>query len=292
MAGSPESVRASLGRIEDPAQRREALNAYEDQLASSGQKDFGPSVNRSTMADDRSQVSAPPSILSPVAKEEVEKKRQESEITEGVENKKEFNKPFAAQQATISSFSPIKVSGNKSRLDELENLVKNNPDVVGLMVRQGPMAAFLQGLETGVQTPWGSISAPAYAAKVKLELSPAKQAVERNIVQLISELNQQVMKEGKDIFGPAISVYDAQQMAKPGFSNTDPASFIMYLANKQKVTNHFMGKMSDALNDYRDKHPDAGANKFFTDKSSPYKRIVDEFNATYRDLVKNRSPYR
>jgi len=58
MAGSPESVRASLGRIEDPTERREALNAYEDQLVSSGQKDFGPSVNRATVADDRSKVSA------------------------------------------------------------------------------------------------------------------------------------------------------------------------------------------------------------------------------------------
>ena len=81
-------------------------------------------------------------------------------------------------------------------------------------------------------------------------------------------------------------------MAKPGFKDTDPASFIRYLANKQKVTNHFMGEMNSALSEYREKNPDAGANKFFTDKTSPYKRIVQDFNATFNDLVKNRSPYR
>lgn len=309
MAGSPESVRASLGRIEDPAQRREALNAYEDQLALSGQKDFGPSVNRATVDDDPNKVppasntflpnipnnystnTSKPSILSPVALEAIEQKKRESAITEGVENRKELNKPFVKQQEIISNFSPMKVSSNKSRLAELEKLVEKNPETVGLMVREGPMAAFLQGLESGITTPWGSVSAPIYAAKVKL-LSKEKQDAERNIVQLISELNQQVMKEGKDIYGPQISIYDAQQMAKPGFSNIDPAKFIMYLAKKQNVTNHFMGKMSDALNEYRDKYPDAGANKFFTDKSSPYKKIVEQFYNTYNDLVKNRSPYR
>ena len=53
-----------------------------------------------------------------------------------------------------------------------------------------------------------------------------------------------------------------------------------------------MGEMNSALSEYREKYPDAGANKFFTDKNSPYKRIVKDFDATFKDLVKNRSPYR
>ena len=231
-------------------------------------------------------------ILSTAEQAAVEQKRQEELIKEGVANRVKANEPYVVQQATISNFSPIQVGQNKNRLDELEDLVRRNPDVVGLMVRQGPIYALLQGIESGIVTPYGSISVPVSESLAKLKLNENQQAVARNITQIISDLNQQVMREGKSIFGPAISVYDAQQMAKPGFKDTDPASFIRYLANKQKVTNHFMGEMNSALSEYREKNPDAGANKFFTDKTSPYKRIVQDFNATFNDLVKNRSPYR
>ena len=231
-------------------------------------------------------------ILSTAEQAAVEQKRQEELIKEGVANRVKANEPYVVQQATISNFSPIQVGQNKNRLDELEDLVRRNPDVVGLMVRQGPIYALLQGIESGIVTPYGSISVPVSESLAKLKLNENQQAVARNITQIISDLNQQVMREGKSIFGPAISVYDAQQMAKPGFKDTDPASCIRYLANKQKVTNHFMGEMNSALSEYREKNPDAGANKFFTDKTSPYKRIVQDFNATFNDLVKNRSPYR
>jgi hypothetical protein len=232
------------------------------------------------------------SILSTAEQAAVEQKRQEEIIKEGVANRVKANEPYVVQQNTISNFSPMQVGQNINRLSELEDLVKRNPEVVGLMVRQGPIYALLQSMESGIVTPFGSISVPVSEALAKLKLNENQQAVARNITQIISDLNQQVMKEGKSIFGPAISVYDAQQMAKPGFKETDPASFIRYLANKQKVTNHFMGEMNSASSDYREKNPDAGANKFFTDKNSPYKRIVQDFNATFNDLVKNRSPYR
>jgi hypothetical protein len=230
--------------------------------------------------------------LSTAERAQDELKRIESVRAEGVANRVKANEPYVVQQNTISNFSPMQVGQNINRLSELEDLVKRNPEVVGLMVRQGPIYALLQSMESGITTPYGSISVPVSEALAKLKLNENQQAVARNITQIISDLNQQVMKEGKSIFGPAISVYDAQQMAKPGFKETDPASFIRYLANKQKVTNHFMGEMNSALSDYREKNPDAGANKFFTDKNSPYKRIVQDFNATFNDLVKNRSPYR
>lgn len=294
LRGTPQEVFAQLGSIEDPVIRKEATEAYLRQLdakkQSTGQSGFPASIVPQTPLTYDQRSGLP--ILSPADIAAVEVKKQESAIAEGVANRTESNKPFITQQATISNFSPIQVSQNKSRLNELEDLVKRNPEVVGLMVRQGPMYALMQAAESGVTTPFGSISVPVSEALAKLKLNPAQQAVARNITQIISDLNQQVMKEGKNIFGPAISTYDAQKMAEPGFKNTDPASFIMYLANKHKVTNHFMGEMNDALNEYRDKNPDAGANKFFTDKSSPYKRIVSEFTSTYNDLVKNRSPYR
>jgi hypothetical protein len=97
------------------------------------------------------------------------------------------------------------------------------------------------------------------------------------------------MKQGKAIYGPQISTFDAQKMAEPGFKNTDPASFIMYLAAKNKITNIYMGRMADAQTDYFDQNPRATTASFF--KSAPYKKMVGEFAATYQDLV-NKSPYK
>jgi hypothetical protein len=96
------------------------------------------------------------------------------------------------------------------------------------------------------------------------------------------------MKQGKAIYGPQISTFDAQKMAEPGFKDIDPAKFTMYLAYKNKVVNHYMGQMADAQADYFDAHPNASTASFY--KSPEYKNISNRFDVTYRDLMK-RSPY-
>jgi len=291
LRGTPQEVFAQLGTIVDPAERRQVTEAYLRQLDAQKQSTAQGSLSVLSAPGNNNTKSGLP-ILSPADIAAMAVEKQKSDIAEGKENRKTSNEPYVVQQTTISNFSPIQVGQNISRLNELEDIVKRNPEVVGLMVRQGPMYALMQAAESGVTTPFGSISVPVSESLAKLKLTPTQQAVARNITQIISDLNQQVMKEGRSIFGPSISTYDAQKMAEPGFKNTDPASFIMYLANKHKVTNHFMGEMNSALNEYREKNPDAGANKFFTDKNSPYGKIANEFHATYNDLVKNRSPYR
>jgi hypothetical protein len=170
-------------------------------------------------------------------------------------------------------------------------LVNKNKDILGLLTHQGPVYALLQAAESGATSPWGSISLPVYDATMKLKLSPEKQAAARNILQIMSELNQTVMRAGKDIYGPQISVFDAQKMAEPGFKNTDPASFIMYLASKQKITNEYLGKMADAKEQYFEENPKATTASFFTNKNSPYREIVAQYHAVYRTLI-DKSPYR
>ena len=197
--------------------------------------------------------------------------------------------PYIQKHDLLAGYDAATVATNNTKFDELMKLVKANPDVVGLLTHQGPMYALAQAAESGISTPWGSLAAPVGDAIGKLELSPQKQAVARNVMQLISDLNQAVMKQGKAIYGPQISTFDAQKMAEPGFKNTDPASFIMYLAAKNKVTNVYMGKMAEAQTEYFDQNPRATTASFF--RSAPYKKMVGEFAATYQDLV-NKSPYR
>jgi hypothetical protein len=99
------------------------------------------------------------------------------------------------------------------------------------------------------------------------------------------------MRAGKDIYGPQISVFDAREMAKPGFATTDPASFIMYLASKNIVTNKYLGEMADAQQKYFENNPTARTSSFFSSKNKEYTDIVDRLGATMRDLTQN-SPFR
>jgi hypothetical protein len=197
--------------------------------------------------------------------------------------------PYVQKHDLLAGYDAATVATNNTKFNELIQIVKANPKVVGLLTHQGPMYALAQAAESGITTPIGSLSIPANEAVAKLQLNPQEQAVARNVMQLISDLNQTVMKQGKAIYGPQISTFDAQKMAEPGFKTTDPASFIMYLAAKNKITNIYMGKMAEAQTDYFDQNPRATTASFF--KSKPYKQLVGEFAATYQDLV-NKSPYK
>jgi hypothetical protein len=230
-------------------------------------------------------------MLNEKEKAALEVKKEEARIIEEATNRQLTGKPLVAKFEAISAYDPDTVAMTESRLAELTDLVGKNKDVVGLLVHKGPIAAMLTLMQNGVNTPWGSIRVPVEEAIKNLKLSPDKQAIGRQIAQLIATLNQDVMRQGKAIFGPSISVFDAQQMAKPGFSESDPAKFISYLAYKTRVVNLYNGKLNDAMQDYYRENPDKPPSAFFNDPKSPYSKISKNFNSVYKDLTDN-SPFR
>ena len=223
--------------------------------------------------------------------QELFKKREETDIESQAAARGKRGEPFQKKFDTVAGFDYNTVQSNEIKNRELIQLMKDHPDVVGQLVHQGPIYALLQAAESGITTPYGSLSLPVTEALNKLNLSEEKQAVARNALQLMSELNQSIMRAGKDIYGPQISAFDAQEMAKPGFKATDPMSFIVYLASKNIVTNKYLGEMAGAQQDYFDKNPKASTSSFFSAKNKSYTDIVDRYGATMRDLVAN-SPYR
>jgi hypothetical protein len=68
-----------------------------------------------------------------------------------------------------------------------------------LMSQQGVLPMIGSLIQSGVQTPWGSINADVNTAITKLKLPTEKQAVAREIAQIIYEQNQPIMKQGKAI---------------------------------------------------------------------------------------------
>jgi hypothetical protein len=225
---------------------------------------------------------------SPAVQRAIQQKAAEAEIERQSKEQEARTKPYLAKHDIIAAHDYNTYQLNDAKYGELIGLTKNNPDVVAMLTHQGPMYALLQAAESGIDTPVGRLNVPVSEALTKLKLTPEKQAVARNIMQLMSDLNQEVMKNGKSIFGPSISTFDAQKMAEPGFKMTDPAQFITYLAAKNKIVNKYMNEMYETQLNYFESHPKATTASFF--KSSDYKSVVDRMNATYRDLV-SKSPF-
>jgi len=235
-------------------------------------------------------VAAPISnVMPPASQRKTAEAAASSNIQISEQAAKERDKSAIEKFNMISTYDTNTVNQNNTKYSELMSLVQKYPQVAGQLVHQGPVYAILQAAESGVTTPIGSVSVPVSEAISKMKLNPQEQAVARNMAQLISDLNQQVMKQGKSIYGPQISTFDAQKMAEPGFKTTDPASFIGYLAAKNKVVNTYMGRLSEAQQDYFESNPRATTTSFF--RSPEYKRIVEQFNATYRALI-DKSPYK
>jgi|GEM_PF-6961922 len=206
-------------------------------------------------------------------------------------NREARNKPWQTRHDEIAGYDYGRVTQNENRAREIMRLTKENSDVVGLMMKGGIFNQLGTLMESGVQTPWGTVNIPV-SDMVRAGLTPEKQAIARNIMQLISEENQDVMKAGKSIYGPQISTFDAREMSKPGFQINDPASFIGYMTGKHIIVNKFNGELNSAMLQYFEDHPKANTSSFFNtnNKDSPYKSIIDRFNATYRDY-QSKSPF-
>jgi len=220
----------------------------------------------------------------------IEVEAAKAEIAKGKQYELDREAAYKPKLEMISGYDRMTVNSNNSKYDELMSLTRKRPDLVGLLAqRSGPVAGLLTAMEEGVKAGNYNISLPVEKALAAGTFKPEDKGVARNILQLIADLNMDVMRKGKSIFGPSISTYDAQKMAEPGFKVTDPASFITYLAAKNKVVNDYMGQLSTAATRYYATHRNSPHSAFFA--SDEYHKIIDDFYGTNNMLVKN-SPYK
>lgn len=208
-----------------------------------------------------------------------------SKIRTGEKREEGVEKQPIASVDLITNLGDYKdVSYNRTQLNHVRGLIQKNPDVMDFMSQKGILSAIGSLIQSGIQTPWGSINAEINTALAKYNLTPEKQAVAREIAQIIYEQNQPIMKQGKSIFGPAISNTDAVQMAKPGFAPEDPSQYIINMTMKMDVINKYNGELKKKLDDWLDNNPRANTRKFFS--SPEYKSTVEEFNVMYSNLLK------
>jgi murein DD-endopeptidase MepM/ murein hydrolase activator NlpD len=223
--------------------------------------------------------------------------KSENKINEKLNE--ESRKPNAEIVAQINTSGVYGfVSFNNSKLNNLFDKTSTYPEVLDLMMKWGVLQPVAQAVASGFQTPLGSINAdvnaiviahlPTKATAIDKETGKKytynPQAEAREIAQIIYDLNSEVMRAGKAIYGPNISNSDIVNMAKTGFSPADPSAFIINYAQKMMVTNIWNGKMRDELVKWRKENknePDA----HFLD-SEQYRNVVDNFNQAYGALTK------
>ena len=209
---------------------------------------------------------------------------------------KEVNKtPEELINTVQTSGNHYTVTSNKTKINYLIDQVSSYKDVTNLMQKYGVFQPLAQLFQSGVQTPWGSLNLDMYNAK--LASLPTKatrpdgttynpQAKAREISQLIYELNQNVMKAAKGIYGPNISNSDAIEMAKSGFKPDDPAQFIANYAAKMGVINEYNGYIASAYRKYAKTHRGAEKADFFDPDASPeYRMLVKNFDTKYSSLL-------
>jgi len=212
-----------------------------------------------------------------------QKKETETRITnEAAKENELFKSRLKDSEAMTSTLKNLGSGKNVIETDvdarRLSKLVAENRDVMDLLNQYGGIGQLAQA---GISTPWGGFSADVNSY-LERSLPPAKQATAREIGQLAARLNQNVMKAGKDIYGPSIAASEAVLMAKPGFQSTDPSGFIMSLTQKMILQNEVNGKLKEAFEDWQEKHPRELPDKFFRNSNPDYKNIM----TYYHNLLK------
>jgi hypothetical protein len=215
------------------------------------------------------------------AQRDLEKKKEEELFKSNLEDSK-------VKVATLNSLGNLQTTTDTD-IDarRLAKLVSENRDVMDLMNKVGGIGQLAQA---GMQTPWGGFSLDVNSA-LERNLRPEKQAVARQIGQLISKLNQNVMKEGKSIYGPSISNADTNLMLQPTFKAIDPSGFILSMTQRMILQNEYNGKLKEALDDWRDANPKETPDKFFRRSNPVYANIIKEYTQLLKKLPESSKFY-
>jgi murein DD-endopeptidase MepM/ murein hydrolase activator NlpD len=202
-----------------------------------------------------------------------------------LKDEKQFESSLKASETKKSILNslgePMVVEETDNDARRLFKLVKDNRDVMDLLNQSGGIGQLAQA---GISTPWGGFSADVNTFLQRSQLSPEKQAIARQIGQLTAKLNQSIMKQGKEIYGPTIAASEAVLMSRPGFEATDASGFIMSMTQRMILQNEYIGKIKEAFDDWQQDHPRETADKFFRRSNSSYASIIKEYTQLLKKL--------
>jgi hypothetical protein len=146
--------------------------------------------------------------------------------------------------------APQQIVASNRRLEEIRRLVREHPDAVGLLVRQGLMNALMAAANEGFSFGSYRASAPVTTFLEKVKLPESKQDVARRVVMLLDEEFFNRAAAYKSVLGPQISNADSVMMKSPSARPQDSARVIAYWATHSLLTNRQIDDMYNAAREY------------------------------------------
>jgi hypothetical protein len=206
------------------------------------------------------------------------------------ERQRMMDEMYKEQVGTITSWSPERVNSSVRDLRELHDLADKYPQVLGIMQKQGLLSGLAAAAEKGVNTPWGSFSAPVQEFLSKVRLAPNEQQALARISNIIAKQFFENARVNKSVLGPQISNADVTLLQAPMITAKDSADAIKYYAKESLVGMKMRGDLNRIYGAWNKQYgPGAGFSDFFSSKD--YDNVIGQYNKLYEELYSKHNPF-
>lgn len=182
----------------------------------------------------------------------------------------------------MTTATPSSLSASDRRMRELDKLVEANPQVVGLMNKQGLMAALGTAANEGFRAGPYTVSLPVKEFLEKLNLSPDEQKIARRITMILDEEFFNRAALAKSALGPQISNADSILMKSPMARPEDSPKLIRYWALHGQFVNRQNDEMYKAYNAWLDRTKGKAPARQFFDKEG--RAIINKYTPIFEQL--------
>jgi hypothetical protein len=201
------------------------------------------------------------------------------------------DKPAQETMAVLmKSAGPETTIASSQRLKELVNIIKEHPNVVGLMNKEGVVAGIAAAAQQGLQVGSTGVSLPVTAFLEKAKLSPQDQQVARRVAQLLDQEFFTRAALAKTALGPQISNVDAIAMRSPMARPEDGAQLIKYWSLHGVLVNKQNDELVNAYNDWMNRTKGRQPTRQFW--NSEGRKILNQYTPYFQKLEKDFSPTR
>jgi hypothetical protein len=201
------------------------------------------------------------------------------------------DKPAQETMAVLmKSAGPETTVSSNQRLTELVNIINQNPNVVGLMNKEGVIAGIAAAAQQGAQVGSTSVSLPVTTFLEKAKLSPQDQQVARRVAQLLDQEFFTRAALAKSALGPQISNVDAIAMRSPMARPEDGAQLIKYWSLHGVLVNKQNDELVNSYNDWMNRTKGRQPTRQFW--NSEGRKILNQYTPYFQKLEKDFSPTR
>lgn len=199
------------------------------------------------------------------------------------------DKEWEGERSNVLSWKPQLIKSNIRDLEELHKIATEQPQLFGLLQKQGIIPALQTAAQEGVQVGrLGSVSLPVEKFLQGLKLSPQEKTILSRATQILGNQFFLNAKDNKSALGPSISNSDVLLMKAPMVTASDSAEAIKYWAKQNVLLNRQRSDIYDGLTGYDRSRSGGSPSAFFF--SNDYNGIVNKYDDLSRQLTERHSP--